>query len=186
MAKKIEEQAKTFKLRAKRSPEDMKRHDQIQPDEADAMREAHNQLIGPLPKSEDLFDRSPKAVKNAISEPEKPRECPASPDNVSVGMLETWGVPAKNAPEVLESGVPFIRHGKHDTCGLYSDLKEDLITHKISFKDAMEQLEARVEAKDLKSEKLLQDAELARQFQPSKSMKNRKFYDGERDGVSQT
>ena len=180
LVKKIEEQAKTFKLRANRSPEDGKRHDQIQPDEAAAMRKAYNQLHWSVAKIGDLFDRSPTAVKNAISKPEKPRECPASPDNVSVGMIETWGVPAKNAAEVLAKWRYDHRHGKHDTCALYSDLKEDLITHKISFKDAMEQLEARVEAIELKSEKLLQDAELARQFQPSKSLKNLKVYNEER------
>jgi hypothetical protein len=90
LVKKIEEQAKTFKLRANRSPEDRKRHDQIQPDEAAAMRKAYNQLHWSVAKIGDLFDRSPTAVKKAISELEKPGECPASPDNVSVGMLETW------------------------------------------------------------------------------------------------
>jgi hypothetical protein len=44
----------------------------------------------------------------------------------------------------------------------------------------MKQLEARVEAMELKSEKLLQDVELARQFQPSKSLINLKVYNEER------
>ena len=47
LVKKIEDQAKTFKLRTKRSPQDMKKHGGIQPDEADAMKAAHDKLHWP-------------------------------------------------------------------------------------------------------------------------------------------
>jgi hypothetical protein len=66
LAKIIEDQAREFKLRTKRSPYDMKKHGGIQPDEADAMKAAHDKLDWPDAKTGRVFDRDPRTVRKKV------------------------------------------------------------------------------------------------------------------------
>lgn len=176
LIKKIEVQAREFKLRATRSPIDRKRHDQIQPDETAAMKKARNELNLSVAKIGDLFDRSPKAVRVAISEPEKPEACPAPPDNINDGILHSWGVPSSEALEIMMKRRSYHEQGKHEYCQFYAHLKEDLITLKISFAGARRLLEASNEAKESNDNKAHEDVDLARAIQPWKSTKHLNTY----------
>ena len=176
LIKKIEVQAREFKLRATRSPIDRKRHDQIQPDETAAMKKTRNELNLSVAKIGDLFDRSPKAVRVAISEPEKPEACPAPPDNINDGILHSSGVPSSEALEIMMKWRSYHEQGKHEYCQFYAHLKEDLITLKISFAGARRLLEASNEAKESNDNKAHEDVDLARAIQPWKSTKHLNTY----------
>jgi len=176
LAKKIEDQAREFKLRTRRSPQDMKKHGEIQPDEAEAMKEAHGKLGLPDAKIARIFDRDPRTVHRTVSEPEKPEECPAPPDNINDGILHSWGVPSGEALEIMMKWRSYHGQGKHDYCHFYGDLKEDLITLKISFAGARRLLEASIEAKESNDNKALEDVDLARAIQPWKSTKHLNTY----------
>jgi FtsZ-interacting cell division protein YlmF len=82
-------------LGATRSPTDRKRHDQIQPDEKDTIKEAHDKLGWPDAKIGRIFDRDPRTVQIIVSEPKKFEECQAPPDNVNDVILHSWGVPSR-------------------------------------------------------------------------------------------
>jgi hypothetical protein len=179
LAKKIEDQARAFKLRTKRSPHDMKKHGGIQTDEADAMKAAHDKLDWPDAKIGRVFDRDPRTVRKKVSKPEKPAECQAPPDNVNDGILQSWGVPSNEALEIMMKWRFYHEEGKHEYCQFYADLKEDLITRKISFAGALRLLDAGIEAKERNNKKLLEAVDVARVIQPWKSTRHLNAYHAE-------
>ena len=69
--------------------------------------------------------------------------------------------------------------GKHEYCQFYADLKEDLITRKISFAGALRLLKAGIEAKELNNKKLLEAVDVARVIQPWKSTRHLNAYHSE-------
>ena len=179
LTKKIEDQARAFKLRTKRSPHDMKKHGGIQPDEADAMKAAHDILDWPDAKIGRVFDRDPRTVHRIVSKSEKPAECQAPPDNVNDGILHSWGVPSNEALEIMMKWRFYHEEGKHEYCQFYTDLKEDLITRKISFAGALRLLKAGIEAKERNNKKLLEAVDVARVIQPWKSTRHLNAYHAE-------
>ncbi len=199
---KISDQAKIFKSRANKSPEDMKRHDLIRPDEQKMMWAAYNQLGWSYAKIGSIFDRDPRAVAKKVTEfsrvkgehsrqddspslgtnavsvsttsQEKSGSCPAPPDNVDVVILKNWGVPAQKAPEIVFNWRSYHRQGKHDICQLFSHFREDLVTRKIPFNNAEAMLEEGIRANIFHVEKAHQDVDMARAYRPWESIKNRK------------
>jgi hypothetical protein len=140
------------------------------------MKVAHDKLGWSDAKIGRIFDRDPRTVHRTVSEPEKPEECPAPPDNINDGILHSWGVPSSEALEIMMKWRSYHQQGKHDYCHFYANLKEDLITLKISFAGARRLLEASIEAKESNDNKALEDVDLARAIQPWKSTKHLNTY----------
>jgi len=67
LIKKIEEQAKKFKLRAQKGRGDEKRHDAVRPDEQKSMWTAHHELGWSFAKIGSIFNRDPRTVQKAIA-----------------------------------------------------------------------------------------------------------------------
>jgi hypothetical protein len=67
LIKKIEEQAKKFKLRAQKGRGDEKRHDAVRPDEQKWMWTAHHELGWSFAKIGSTFNRDPRTVQKAIA-----------------------------------------------------------------------------------------------------------------------
>lgn len=63
---KIEKQARTFISRARKGPEDLKRHDQVQEDERRVMWSAHTELGWGFRKIGSVFTRDWRTVKKAV------------------------------------------------------------------------------------------------------------------------
>jgi len=102
--------------------------------------------------------------------------CIASPDDIATTVLKSWGVPAKAASDIILRWRDYHRDGKHQFCRLYLNFRDDLITRKISFGGAIRLLDASVEATKAQSEKLLQDVDIARIYQPWKSRNDERAY----------
>lgn len=66
LIKKVEDQAKRFKSRALKSPDDLKRHDQVHRDEQRWMYTAHKQLGWSFAKIGSVFNRDPRTTKQAV------------------------------------------------------------------------------------------------------------------------
>lgn len=66
LARNIEKRAGTFKRRARRSPNDGKRHDHIRTDEKECMGVAYVKLGWSLAKIGGIFNRSPRVVGKAV------------------------------------------------------------------------------------------------------------------------
>ncbi|RLC35683.1 hypothetical protein DRH29_05945 [candidate division Kazan bacterium] len=67
LIKKIEAQAKKFKLRIQKGRGDEKRHDAVRPDEQKWMWTAHHDLGWSLAKIGSIFNRDPRTVQKAIA-----------------------------------------------------------------------------------------------------------------------
>jgi len=67
LVKKIEAQAKKFKLRVQKGRGDAKRHDGVRPDEQKWMWTAHHELGWSFAKIGSIFNRDPRTVQKAIA-----------------------------------------------------------------------------------------------------------------------
>jgi len=68
---KIEKRALEFRSRGHTSPNDLKRHDQVRPDERKWIGIAHNQLIWSLAKIGSVFSRDTRTVKVSVEKERK-------------------------------------------------------------------------------------------------------------------
>jgi len=201
LIKKILDQAKIFKSRANRSPEDMKRHDLIQPDEQRMMRVAYKELGWSYTKIGSIFDRDPRAVAKKVVEfsqvksehsrqddspslgtnamsvsttaQEKFSTCQAPPANIDVAMLKEWKVPPKKAPPILNEWLFNHKKGSHDVCVLYKNFVDDLNIRKIPINQALAILVMELRDKEHNLKSGQQDAELIRKYRPWESRENR-------------
>ena len=71
LVKKVEEHAEKFRTRKRRGPNDLKRHDQIRPDERKWMGIAYNQLGWSYAKIGSVFSRGARTVKVSVEEERK-------------------------------------------------------------------------------------------------------------------
>lgn len=108
LIRKIEEQAKKFKLRAQKSRTDEKRHDAVRPDEQKWMWTAHHDLGWSLAKIGSTFNRDPRTVQKAIGAytpaGEKKRR-PGKPTEPPLGFDQSAWV---NLTGMIEKGLLFM------------------------------------------------------------------------------
>lgn len=102
--------------------------------------------------------------------------CEASPDNIDVGMLKSWGISPKKAPDLLGVWRSFHRKGEHDICKLYLTLKEDIQVRKIPFPQAESLLETAIKAQRFHLQEIQRDVELARIYRAWEGEENRSAY----------
>jgi hypothetical protein len=91
LIKKIKEKAEIFKSRKQISPRDDQRHDQIRRDEQKWMWAAYNQLGWSFAKIGSVFERDPRAVKNATERYNRQKKQVRTPSIKDISMnLPKW------------------------------------------------------------------------------------------------
>jgi hypothetical protein len=108
--------------------------------------------------------------------PEKANSCLASPDDVRKETLSSWGIPAREVPEVMRVWCSKHRQGKHDICKLFLRFRDELVNEKIPFSEAKRMLEKGIFATEKGLQTILQDLTQERIFKPWENTQSEKAY----------
>ncbi|MFY9813485.1 MAG: tyrosine-type recombinase/integrase [Dehalococcoidales bacterium] len=108
--------------------------------------------------------------------PEKSNTCLASPDDVRKETLKSWGIPARELPELIRVWCSKHRQGKHDSCKLFLRFRDDLVNEKIPFNEAKRMLEKGIFATERNLQTILQDLTQQRLFKPWENIQSEKAY----------
>ena len=106
----------------------------------------------------------------SIAPIQRETECLASPENVDVALLRSWGIPSKKTAAILLKWRTFHREGKHDMCQVFSILEVDLKQNNIPFKQANILLEAELEARELGIINASRDIRISRKYRSWESI----------------
>jgi len=102
----------------------------------------------------------------------KKETCLYSPNGVDVKDLQGWGIPKKEAPELLRQWRSAHKSGEHKVCELFKLLHSDLTEKNRPFKQAKYLLETGLKANEFGLDEAREAAEIARVYWPSESKEN--------------
>ena len=95
---------------------------------------------------------------------EKFGPCQSPPDNIDVTVLKSWGVPAKEAADILYRWRKLHRSGSHQLCLAFRTFEDNLKNHKIPFRQAELYLNAELHARKFNIDDALSDLERSRKY----------------------
>jgi hypothetical protein len=103
---------------------------------------------------------------------EKTDKCLASPDDVDVNVLESWGIPSGKRAEIISQWRSWHQRGMHDICQAFIRLQQDIKVRKFSFKVAEVLLKADIWALEFQVDELHESIDLFRIYRPREHIKN--------------
>ncbi|PVV82562.1 helix-turn-helix domain-containing protein [Dehalogenimonas alkenigignens] len=101
-------------------------------------------------------------------------ECSNPPDRIDVLTLKSWGIPAKEAPVLLQRWEIHHRNGEHSVCESFNLLKEYLTAKNISFKQAYALTSLRRKALKLGLNNVKKTVDIAVKYRPWENLQNQK------------
>jgi hypothetical protein len=110
--------------------------------------------------------------------------CLASPDNIDVITLQSWGVPGKKVGEILFEWRKWHRIERHDICQVFHDFCDDLTIRNIGYKPAKVTLDAAIWATEFHVEALIRDIEIGRKYRHWENSKNHDAFMKEIEEIS--